>query len=281
MNRIKFWAFALGVAVFSLPAVVQAQAAPADSTVNDIVNLVVGHYWWALGGAATAVILHAISSNSEWVQSINLSAAIRGVLVAILGGVSMFFDGMSKGEAWAGVLVTAVLYVVPQLLHFLPDLAKAKSAKRAAAKVGGAAAILMCLGGVGAAQTGCASLIPILTDVITYVQDASAILNVVLVAEKEFFQVAPNPSLQKQIEQKVVEAQLALDTAIRTTRGVKDLSSDQVDAAFAEFRQAYASLVDLLKMAGVVSPTPDGKAFAAPRGLLIPTPLAMGKAVTR
>ena len=270
----RFAAVMAAMVVLSVATVAFAQAPSPDPTVNDILALIAAHAWWLLGGTIVGVVLHLVSSNSDLISWINMSASARAVLAAVLTGLQMAFTGLGQGQAWAAVIVSAVLYVLPQILHFIPDLAKSKAVRQAAARGTAALVLLVC---IGATQTGCPSLLTVLADVITVAQDAASVLNVITVAEKEFFLIAPNPDLQKKIDQGLIDAQLALDIAIRSTRGVQNLTSDQADAAFADFRQAYASLIELLKQAGVVSPTPDGKAYATARGRLIPTPLAMGK----
>lgn len=105
---------------------------------------------------------------------------------------------------------------------------------------------------------GCAaiaSITPILQTVIARGQDAIIILNILQSAIGAFFAVSPNPSLQGKVDVAFQTAALALDAAIRATSGTVDLTAEQADAAFEEFRKAYDDLVQLLATIRIVTPT--------------------------
>lgn len=98
---------------------------------------------------------------------------------------------------------------------------------------------------------GCASLVPILNDVTSIVQDAQSILDIIRATETSFFIALPDPVMQVKVEKALADASYALDIAIRATRGSAGLPQGQVDAAFDDFRKAYTELVVLLRDAGV------------------------------
>jgi len=204
-----------------------------------------------------------------------------GLAYVVLTAAAAFFSALASGfeKFWPGGAsffgrIASICGTIAGALHTIPVGRLANGAKKVVP-------MLLLVFGFGATQLGCPSLLPIVTQILAYGDDAQAVLNIISIIEKTFFGSAPNAELQRQIEQKLLEAQLALDIAVRSLNGAKDLSGEQVDSAFAEFRKAYESLVDLLKLAGIISPTPEGGAYMTARGQRIPTPLAMGKVVAR
>ncbi len=126
-------------------------------------------------------------------------------------------------------------------------------------------------------SVGCSSLLPAVIDVMRGVSDATQILGAIEAAERVWFASHPAADVQAKIDQAIAATHLALATAMRATQGVKDLTDDQWDAAFLDFRQAYAGLQVLLKEAGILH---DGGKIAVARGgieVVIPQPIAMAR----
>jgi hypothetical protein len=125
-------------------------------------------------------------------------------------------------------------------------------------------------------MTGCAGgLSPVLNEVLTDVSDAAQILNVIRSVATIFFLSHPNQDAQVKVEEALAKTQLALDGALRATKGAKELTEKDNNAAFNDFRTAYEDLTRVLKVAGIsdsggkLSAKRDGTSFS------LPTPMAM------
>lgn len=120
---------------------------------------------------------------------------------------------------------------------------------------------------------------PVLDDVIFDVQDAASILSTIRSVVEIFFMAHPAPGVQATVEKALADAELGLNAAVRATRGAKELSKEQLDAAWRDFRLAWSELEHILHDAGVV--TGDGKFAVAREGregeIRFPVPLAMGR----
>lgn len=124
---------------------------------------------------------------------------------------------------------------------------------------------------------GCASVLPIVTEVIRDVSDATLILDAIATAEKIWFVSHPADELQAKIDQALTDARLALATALRATRGAKEMNEQEFDTAFSDFRAAYSGLQALLREAGIVRAS--GRISVARGGseLVLPEPLALAR----
>lgn len=208
-----------------------------------------------------------------------IPAPWRGLFVSAIGLVATpVLDAWLNNANIGQAVMSGVIAILPTLFNLIASFGANKeilqAMREAALKM---SAVVVLVVGFG----GCAWLKQNIPVAVTYAEDAQAILNVIEVAERAFFVIAPNPDLEKQVDQGIIDAQLALDAGIRILSGASDLSQDQVDAAFADFRKAYASLLELLKQVGIVTPTPEGHGLMTARGIRIPAPLALGKAVSR
>jgi hypothetical protein len=236
-------------------------------------------------------------------QIITLANAIIGAVAAVLGKDNDLFPTLTP--KWRTVIVSALSIVAGGLQLVLSDkvplseamitaatagisgfvvvLAAAfSSAKSKAASAGtGVLVLAICLGAGATSAVGCKALLPILSDVIAVVEDANGILAILESAERAFFAEHPDTKLQADVEARIRQTRLALDTALRTSRGTADLSSDQADTAFTEFREAYGSLIALLNSLEIVVPSTDGKMMYTGRGVRVPAPLALGKVGAR
>lgn len=86
-----------------------------------------------------------------------------------------------------------------------------------------------------------------------YVADGSNALSLIQEAADLFFMAKPAPDVQAAVNDKIQASRLALSGAARATEGVQDLDTGKADAAFAEFRAAFADLEALAKQEGILS----------------------------
>lgn len=99
--------------------------------------------------------------------------------------------------------------------------------------------------------TSCSSLLQALPTVIQYVQDAQMILDMIDREAKPFFDKA-DENTQQEYSEVMHVARKSLQIALRSTKGTDELQKEQVDAAFANFREAYKDLLGILARAGVM-----------------------------
>lgn len=123
--------------------------------------------------------------------------------------------------------------------------------------------------------SGCAAFVSALPKVIAAVTDALQVVDAIEDFVKTYFQIKPNGPLEMKVDAAIKRTKQALNLALRTTNGADKLSQDQIDAAFAEFRAAYAELLNLVEPLGVhqkgeiLRASPDGG------GLVVPEPMAL------
>jgi hypothetical protein len=96
-------------------------------------------------------------------------------------------------------------------------------------------------------STGCAAVMGALPTIIQIVQDAMLILDDIDHAAKPFFERAENKELLDQYNAKMLTAKKTLRVALRATEGGQQLSDEEIDSAFADFREAYKELLSLLR----------------------------------
>lgn len=138
-------------------------------------------------------------------------------------------------------------------------------------------ALVACL-----ALPGCgalAAVVPVLTDVIAKVTDGMQLLDQIASFVDRYFAVHPNPAKQQQVNAVIDKARSTLNVALRTSRGAKELTDEQADAAFADFKVAYQEvrrLVGSLEGVRVTAPGQGQLMLAAGEGetLSLPEPLA-------
>ena len=103
------------------------------------------------------------------------------------------------------------------------------------------------------ASTGCAAVLGALPTIVQIVQDAMLILDDIDDAAKPFFERAENKELLDRYNEKMLIAKRTLRIALRATEGGKRLSDEEVDEAFADFREAYKDLLKLLRENNLMS----------------------------
>jgi hypothetical protein len=130
------------------------------------------------------------------------------------------------------------------------------------------------------AMASCVGGLPaFINDAVLVAENAADILAALKSASAFYLQGHPvSADEQAKIESAFEDASLALATALSVTRGTKDITYAQADAAFDDFRAAYTSYTALLKSNGVVVPDKaKGVLMAFRGGALLPiAPLAMG-----
>lgn len=119
----------------------------------------------------------------------------------------------------------------------------------------------------------CATLSAVLPDVIAAVVDGGQILDTIEGFVANYFATHPDAAAEKKVSEALARARLALNVALRTAQGAKNVDDRQVDAAFENFKAAYLDLLALVKPFGVSS-SPNAALKAAPGHLDVPEPLA-------
>jgi hypothetical protein len=119
----------------------------------------------------------------------------------------------------------------------------------------------------------------VLTKIAAVITNARIVLDIIDGGVQEWFRTHPDvPEKAKQEYEKLhKKALLALDAAAQAVAGSTDLSQDEYDAAFAEFRQAYIDLVNLLHREGIARDNTMGAADGST--LVIPEPMALSHRV--
>ncbi len=124
-----------------------------------------------------------------------------------------------------------------------------------------------------ASVPSCAAIYSNLPKVIAYAQDAQLVVGAVESFSHAYFQVSPNPDLEKKVDTAIARARAAIDSAIRTADGAGALQNADLDTAFDEFRVAYSDLINLVKPLGIE--TGSGLKASPHGGLVVPEPLAL------
>ncbi len=126
--------------------------------------------------------------------------------------------------------------------------------------------------------TGCPAMLAALPDVIAAVTDGTQILDAIESFCTAWFIQHPSVESQQKVSEAIAKARLALNIALRTAQGAKNLDDASIDAAFNDFKNAYIELLSLVKPYGVKeSALPSMKMRAAPGELVVPQPLAFRK----
>lgn len=117
------------------------------------------------------------------------------------------------------------------------------------------------------ALTGCASLAkiaPVVADLIVAVEDAEAFLNETDAYMRRVFAAFPDPEGEKRYAAAMSATRASLRLALRSAHGAEDLTKEDADKAFAEFRAAYAELMKVVKEVGGLKAGPGGPSELPP-----------------
>lgn len=124
-----------------------------------------------------------------------------------------------------------------------------------------------------ASVPSCAAIYSNLPKAVAYAQDAQLVVGAIESFSHAYFQVSPNPELEKKVDTGIARARTAIDGAIRACEGTGALRTADLDSAFDEFRVAYSDLINLVKPLGIST---GGTQLKATRGgLSVPAPLAL------
>lgn len=138
-------------------------------------------------------------------------------------------------------------------------------------KVGDGAAKVAMLAVVGLALSvsGCATVVPLLPQIVTYVQDAEIGVNAVVALVGS---LGLDAGQVKLIDQTAAKALLAADAVAKLAQGGEAVNQAQVDAAFADFKVAFNDLMALVGPYGIhVGDVPKATRTAG-GGWVIPMP---------
>lgn len=135
-------------------------------------------------------------------------------------------------------------------------------------------AIALCLSpGCGALQ----KVVDSLPTVIQYVQDAAIVLDSIDRAVLPILALKNDDQITRKYANAMDAARQSLQVALRSAEAGQQLSQEDLDSAFSNFRQAYVQLLDLLNKASLMNTS--GTLAAAPgmANLTIETPLAVSR----
>lgn len=95
-------------------------------------------------------------------------------------------------------------------------------------------------------------VIPTISKVLQYVQDAQLILDMIDRQATPFLVRFADEEVKREYGKAMLSAKQSLQAALQATRGVEELSQDEIDQAFADFRESYRNLQEVLRRAGLV-----------------------------
>lgn len=126
------------------------------------------------------------------------------------------------------------------------------------------------------AQPGCATVVSKLPVVIGAVTDAMMILDSIEMFIEAYFGRHPevDEGIQKKTRQAMSRTRSALHVALRIAQGSQNLNQAKIDAAFADFKVAYAELLALIAPFGVSSSS-DLRMSVTSDSLRVPEPMAL------
>ena len=123
--------------------------------------------------------------------------------------------------------------------------------------------------------SGCATVAAVLPDVISAVTDGAQILDAIESFMRLVFVAHPDPDTEAKVAAALAKARTALNVALRTAQGAKDVTDERVDQAFEEFKQAYLELLALCRPYGVTpAKLPHARMATSGQTLQVPEPLA-------
>lgn len=101
---------------------------------------------------------------------------------------------------------------------------------------------------------GCKTIMPVIPKVVSVLNDATTVLNIIDGAAQEFFRQYPDIPPEKRAKYVELHARAlsAVNAANSTLRGVQDIDQGQYDAAFLEFRRVYAELKKFIEAEGIM-----------------------------
>jgi hypothetical protein len=115
--------------------------------------------------------------------------------------------------------------------------------------------VILCLATATATFSACATLLPLIPQIVSIVTDAMNVLDIVDTAVNQYLRTHPNtpPEFAQKYAVLYAKTRTALNAATNSLKGVSDLDQKQYDSAFAEFKTAYLELTALLEKQGVTT----------------------------
>lgn len=119
----------------------------------------------------------------------------------------------------------------------------------------------------------CATVASALPAVVAAVTDGMMVIDTIERFVHAYFVAHPSAETQAAVDAAIEKTRIALNVALRTAQGAKDLDQAKVDEAFANFKTAYVELIALVTPLGVL---PGGDTMMArPHTLVVPDPVAL------
>lgn len=125
------------------------------------------------------------------------------------------------------------------------------------------------------ALPGCkvlAGLLPVIADIIGDIAKAQEALTKIDSVMGAFFAVSPNEELQKAYTQGRVVVDDSLGVVLLLAQGAEKASREEMEAAWADFRRAYAALLEIVAKAGFTVTTEGALATVNMEGELLEIP---------
>jgi len=122
------------------------------------------------------------------------------------------------------------------------------------------------------ALPGCAAFAASLPAIIAAIIDGAQVLDAIEKFVNAYFVTHPDPVAQAKVNEAMVKCRSALNIALRSAQGAKNVDEQKVDQAFNDFKAAYLELITLCRPYGV-RPSGNAKLQASPTALEVPEPL--------
>jgi hypothetical protein len=258
----------------------------------------------ALLALAAALLAALVRALKEDVQAFpTLSPSARGAVVALGGALIAGVDAIENGTPGIPAVLTALATAAPAFVTLLIGLGSPKAPPPSTGTNGSGGAspamptttdlgggqhpmVARMLGGVAFAVfvvvmiPGCKGGLPAtvhdIDEAQTFIADANNVISAIETAAKVFFLASPSVPLEIKVNKAIETAKLGVTIAIRSLAGAKEVTQAQLDGAFADFRAAYADLIELVTALGIAHELPtSGPAIGAAPGVGVPRPLAL------
>lgn len=234
---------------------------------NDVGQFAWSHALVLVFSAVAAMVTRALHDNSTLLP-ISWPASTRIALLGAMTAVSTALDQMVNGADWHMAIVTAAITGLPglvvELIQFFAKkggggggtgaidlVADAKKSK----PPGPYSAKLTALVLAAFMVTGCASwakvVMPLISDVAVYIADAQQSVALVQSIINIFFLAHPMPDAQTEVTEVIGEVNAGIESALLATRGATEISSEQMDAAWHDFKGAWKKLQFVLSKHGI------------------------------
>lgn len=135
--------------------------------------------------------------------------------------------------------------------------------------------VFACVFAPGCTPAQVSAVVETLPKIVQYIQDAQLIIDQIDAAVQPILELKGDENLEREYAKQLGNVRSALQVAIRTTKGGQALSQGDIDAAFAEFKNAYSKLRAFLDTSGL---RVNGLMASPGGGVSIPDPLVVSGA---